>query len=94
MHRPYGVDVAYSEYFKEFESVMASLGGRCHWASCHSWTAVYLSNVFPKWNDFLDLRQQLDPTKLFWNGYLERIFDAQPVAGETLQDVPKPSNYQ
>jgi len=74
MYRPFGKDPDYHEYFDEYQKLMESLGGRPHWAKIHTWTETQISQSYPKWEDFKNLRAKLDPNKVFWNAYLERIF--------------------
>lgn len=74
MYRPYGVDPQYQKYFQEFENLMTNLGGRPHWAKVHNWTKTECANAYPKWNDFVQLREKLDPTKIFWNDYMQKVF--------------------
>lgn len=53
-------------------------GGRPHWAKIHFWTFQQASKSYPKWKDFLALRERLDPKKLFWNAHMEKLFEAHP----------------
>lgn len=80
----YGRDSAYiavhvyaptehNPYFKEAEELFMRYGGRPHWGKMHTRTAVNLAAAYPKWEDFLNLRAEMDPQKLFLNPYLERI---------------------
>jgi len=78
MYRPYGKDVEHKEYFDAFEKLMTQLGGRPHWAKNHGWTAADCSRAYPKFAKFMELRQQVDPEKVFWNDYLERVL-SEPV---------------
>jgi len=74
MNSPYGIDVPHSKYFNEFEAKMTTLGGRPHWGSDHKWTNAECKKSYPKFEDFVRLRAKLDPTKLFYNDYLQRLF--------------------
>jgi FAD-linked oxidoreductase len=64
----------YLEYFKLFESIAGSAGGRPHWGKVHIRDAAYLAGAYPRFADFLKLRDELDPSRLFANPYLEQVF--------------------
>ncbi|GGK72883.1 FAD-linked oxidoreductase [Sphaerisporangium melleum] len=60
-------------YFAAVEEVMTRLGGRPHWGKLHTRDAAYLSTVYPRFGDFLALRDRLDPGRLFANSYLDTV---------------------
>ncbi|WP_336955766.1 D-arabinono-1,4-lactone oxidase [Acinetobacter johnsonii] len=60
--------------FDIVEPIFQKYKGRPHWGKMHSMTAMQLRDLFPKWEDFLRLRQQLDPERKFLNPYLEQLF--------------------
>ncbi|GIH99611.1 D-arabinono-1,4-lactone oxidase [Planobispora takensis] len=60
-------------YFEGVEEIMTRLGGRPHWGKMHTRDAAYLSTVYPRFADFLALRDRLDPGRLFSNAYLETV---------------------
>lgn len=64
------------EYFAAVEQIMAGLGGRPHWGKLHSRTAADLRKVYPRFDDFLLVRDELDPERRFANPYLERVLGA------------------
>lgn len=47
--------------------------GRPHWAKPHELTAGQLRGLYPKFDDFLRLRDALDPDRLFTNEMLDRM---------------------
>nr|WP_062334172.1 D-arabinono-1,4-lactone oxidase [Herbidospora sakaeratensis] len=63
-------------YFAAVEEVMTGLGGRPHWGKLHNADAAYLSQVYPRFTDFVALRNRLDPDRLFANAYLDRVLGA------------------
>jgi L-gulono-1,4-lactone dehydrogenase len=80
----YGRDSAYiaihvfhasphQEYFRDMEAVMTAAGGRPHWGKMHTRDAGYLSAAYPRFADFLAIRDRLDPERRFGNGYLARV---------------------
>jgi L-gulono-1,4-lactone dehydrogenase len=64
----------YADYFQLFESIAASVGGRPHWGKMHGCSAAYLGSVYPRFADFLRIRDSLDPSRLFANDYLSQVF--------------------
>ena len=66
----------HEEYFGAVESVVTALGGRPHWGKLHTREADYLAGVYPRFRDFVALRDELDPARRFSNPYLERVLGA------------------
>ncbi|MDQ0576031.1 D-arabinono-1,4-lactone oxidase [Agromyces albus] len=64
------------EYFAAVEQIMVGFGGRPHWGKLHSRTAAQLREVYPRFDDFLLVREELDPERRFANPYLERVLGA------------------
>lgn len=64
----------YKHFFAKLEEVFRHYQGRPHWGKEHTLTSVDLQNLFPKYNDFLQIRKQLDPNNLFLNHYLAEVF--------------------
>jgi FAD/FMN-containing dehydrogenase len=64
----------YKEYFDDIEGIMQAHGGRPHWGKKHSLTAKELKVLYPMWNRFHELRQEFDPTGVFLNEHLKRLF--------------------
>jgi FAD-linked oxidoreductase len=63
----------HEEYFREVEAVMTAMGGRPHWGKLHTRDAAYLSDAYPRFTDFVTLRDELDPARRFGNPYLEQV---------------------
>ncbi len=64
---------AHEDYFRDVEAVMTSVGGRPHWGKMHTRDAAYLAEVYPRFGDFVALRDRLDPERRFGNDYLTRV---------------------
>jgi L-gulono-1,4-lactone dehydrogenase len=60
-------------YFSEVEAIMTAVGGRPHWGKMHTRDAEYLSREYPKFQDFVALRDALDPGRRFGNAYLTQV---------------------
>jgi L-gulonolactone oxidase len=63
----------YEEYFRGFEALMDEYGGRPHWGKMHTKTAAELRRLYPCFDDFLSLRERLDPGGMLLNSYLHRV---------------------
>ena len=61
------------EYFREVEAVLRAHDGRPHWGKMHGRTAEDLRPAYPRFDDFLELRNRLDPERVFANGYLRQV---------------------
>lgn len=74
VHRYWRVDPR--EYFDAVEQIMLDHGGRPHWGKLHTLSAAQLRERYPRFDDFVALRDRLDPDRLFGNRHLERILGA------------------
>ena len=63
-------------YFRAFEMVAEELGGRPHWGKLHYRDAASLRPAYPRFADFLAVRDRLDPDRVFANAYTERVLGA------------------
>ena len=63
----------HEDYFRETEAIMTAVGGRPHWGKMHTRDADYLRTVYPRFADFLALRDKLDPDRRFGNPYLNQV---------------------
>lgn len=63
----------HTAYFAGVEEVLKAFDGRPHWGKLHTHTAADLAPSYPGWEEFLALRDRLDPDRVFANGYLRRV---------------------
>jgi FAD-linked oxidoreductase len=63
----------YEPYFRAVEAVCQPLGGRPHWGKIHYRTAEDLRPAYDKFDDFVAVRDRLDPARVFANDYLDRV---------------------
>jgi len=71
VHQFTGVD--YEPYFRAVEAICQPLGGRPHWGKLHYRSADDLRPAYPKFDDFVAVRDRLDPARVFTNEYLDRV---------------------
>uniref|UniRef100_A0A8V0YBQ3 L-gulonolactone oxidase n=1 Tax=Gallus gallus TaxID=9031 RepID=A0A8V0YBQ3_CHICK len=74
MYRPYGKNVPRLNYWLTYEGIMKKYGGRPHWAKAHSCTRKDFEKMYPAFPKFCSVRDKLDPTGMFLNTYLEKVF--------------------
>ena len=60
--------------FKAVEPIFWKYGGRPHWGKWHSLTAKELAGKYDHWQDFLRVRQELDPGGKILNPHLHQHF--------------------
>ena len=63
----------YQAYFRAFESIAAAVGGRPHWGKMHTLDARRLGELYPRFTDFLRVRDETDPERRFANLYLGQV---------------------
>jgi L-gulono-1,4-lactone dehydrogenase len=63
----------HTPYFGEVEKVMRANGGRPHWGKLHTRCRDDLAPDYPRFEDFLAMRDEHDPDRLFANAYLDRV---------------------
>lgn len=64
----------FESYFRGVEAIMDRVGGRPHWGKRHYLKAAQLRERYPRFDDFLALRDRLDPERLFQNDYTQAVF--------------------
>jgi FAD/FMN-containing dehydrogenase len=52
---------------------MTAAEGRPHWGKMHTRSADHLGRAYPKFGEFVALRDQLDPERRFGNAYLTQV---------------------
>lgn len=72
VHQYVGMD--HEAYFRGAEAIFRNHGGRPHWGKMHTLTARELAPLYPRWDDFLAVREKLDPRGSFLNPYLRQLF--------------------
>ncbi|WP_216212538.1 D-arabinono-1,4-lactone oxidase [Amycolatopsis aidingensis] len=63
----------YREYFAAFASIVGAVGGRPHWGKMHDLDAATLRERYPRFDDFLRIRAEVDPQGVFGNPYIDRV---------------------
>ncbi|NNC11273.1 FAD-binding protein [Planctomonas sp. JC2975] len=69
-----------TEYFAAVEAIMRAHDGRPHWGKMHTRTADDLRPSYPRFDEFVAVRDRLDPQGVFENGYLRTVLGPVKVA--------------
>jgi FAD/FMN-containing dehydrogenase len=72
VHAHYRDDFAF--LYELIEPIFLRHGGRPHWGKLHSLHGQQLAALYPHWNDFLQVRRELDPQGRMLNLYLQGLF--------------------
>ncbi|WP_246160582.1 D-arabinono-1,4-lactone oxidase [Nocardioides humilatus] len=63
----------HERFFAACFDILAAAGGRPHWGKMHDMAAADLAERYPRFADFVALRDRLDPNGVFANPYLDRV---------------------
>jgi L-gulono-1,4-lactone dehydrogenase len=63
----------HTAYFAAVEAVLRDADGRPHWGKLHTLDADNLAKRYPRFEDFLAVRDRLDPDRRFTNDHLDRV---------------------
>lgn len=61
------------DYFREAEALLRAHDGRPHWGKMHTRDAASLRETYPRFDEFIAVRDRLDPTRVFANAYLRQV---------------------
>ena len=67
-------DIDYRPYFDLIEPIFWKYEGRPHWGKLHTLKADRLRNLYPRWQDFMEVRSALDSQRRFLNDHLHQVF--------------------
>jgi len=70
-------DLDYKAPFAEIEPIFWKYDGRPHWGKIHTLGEKQLAQVYPRhWQDFQEVRRELDPEGQLMNAHLKGLFGA------------------
>ena len=64
----------YGPFFRDVEDILRQYDSRPHWGKIHHRHAEELSSLYPRFSDFLEMRDRLDPARVFSNDYTRQVF--------------------
>ena len=65
----------YWPYLRACDNLFAEYGGRPHWGKIHFMTPERIATLFPRYQDFLEMRRRFDPNGTFLNPHLRALFE-------------------
>lgn len=72
VHRFFEED--FKPMFAAVEPIFRKYGGRPHWGKLNTLKAQDFAQLYPRWKDFLEVREAMDPGGKFLNPYLKQAF--------------------
>ena len=61
-------------YFKTIEPIFRKYEGRPHWGKLNTLQREDFRKLYPRWDDFVEVRRTVDPNGRFLNPYLAGLF--------------------
>jgi FAD/FMN-containing dehydrogenase len=65
----------YWPYLRACDDLFAEYGGRPHWGKIHFMTPERVAGLFPRHDDFVEMRRRFDPKGTFLNPHLRALFE-------------------
>ena len=72
VHQWHRVD--YEPYFRAVEAIAGQVAGRPHWGKLHWLDSATLRERYPRFDDAMQVRDRVDPNRVFANRYTEQVF--------------------
>ncbi|MDO8288027.1 MAG: D-arabinono-1,4-lactone oxidase [Parvibaculum sp.] len=66
----------YHAYFTAIEPIFKKHEGRPHWGKLNTLKAADFAALYPKWDEFLRVRKEMDPSGKFLTPYMKSVFGA------------------
>ncbi|GHE91286.1 D-arabinono-1,4-lactone oxidase [Thalassotalea profundi] len=66
-------DKDYKKYFAAIEPIFLKYDGRPHWGKIHTLSAKQLRAKYPMYDEFLRVREAMDPKKIFTNAHINQV---------------------
>jgi FAD/FMN-containing dehydrogenase len=64
----------YWDYLRSVDALLAGFDARVHWGKLHFLTPERLHALYPRADDFIAIRRELDPDGVFLNDHLKSLF--------------------
>ena len=64
----------FEPFMRDVEDIMRDHDGRPHWGKLHWRGADELGQLYPRWTEFMAMRDRLDPDRTFRNAYTAQVF--------------------
>lgn len=70
--------LSHERYFDAVERIVAEVDGRPHWGKLHGLDAARFRELYPRFDDFLAVRDAVDPGGVFTNPYTDTVLGPPP----------------
>ncbi|KAF8154009.1 gulonolactone oxidase Lgo1 [Crassisporium funariophilum] len=87
-YKPYGFNVPYKKLFQAYEDIVIRHQGRPHWAKAHRLQPNALRVLYPRFDDFAGILDQVDPDAIFRNEYVQRHIMGRPIDPRIFKEHP------
>jgi len=84
-YKPYGFNVPYRRFFEGYEAILSRYRGRPHWAKAHHLRPDALRVLYPRFDDFKRVLDDVDPYGMFRNEYIQRHILGKPIDGRVFK---------
>lgn len=64
------------EYFEDIQPIFREYDGRPHWGKIHTLRAPKLRELYPEWDQFQNIRRDVDPDGVFMTDYLRALLES------------------
>lgn len=81
------VGLPYGDFFRGIEPILRDHEGRPHWGKKHTLRAEDLRPLYPRWEQFLQVRQRTDPQGVFLTPYLRELLGV-PISEQARAAAP------
>lgn len=65
-------------FMRAAEPIFLKYGGRPHWGKMHSLKAAALKKLYPRWDEAMAVRRDIDPENRFVSPYMAELFGIEP----------------
>lgn len=62
------------QYFPKLEPILRAAGGRPHWGKMHTLSRPDFSELYPRFDEFCALREEMDPHWRFGSDHMKQLF--------------------
>jgi L-gulonolactone oxidase len=78
--------VPYRQFHDKFASLLASHGGRPHWAKQHALGPKELEALYPQFGDFRQVIQRVDPDGIMRSEYVRRHIEGEDLPARIFKE--------
>jgi sugar-1,4-lactone oxidase-like protein len=72
-YKPFGKKIDHESYFSKVHEIFKRHDGRPHWAKKHFYSNKELINLYPKWEQFRNIKESIDGNKMFENNFIKKL---------------------